>query len=53
VSGEIHKDLKYFGRYPAVCSAIDTSIFERENQLRLLKRTGPKHGATVRWTFAI
>jgi hypothetical protein len=53
VSGEIHKDLRYTNRYPAICSAIDASQFGRENQLELVKRVGPKHGTKVRWTFTL
>ena len=41
------------GRAPAVCSALKTNQFLRENELRLIEATGPKSGqsTTVTYTY--
>ena len=41
------------GRAPAVCSALKTHQFLRENDLRLIEATGPKSGqsTTVTYTY--
>ena len=41
------------GRTPAVCSALKTREFLRENALRLVSRTGPESGqsTTVTYTY--
>ena len=52
-SGEVHDALELTMRYSAVCGAIDAKKFTDQNNLRLLKRTGPDQGATTEWTFAV
>jgi hypothetical protein len=41
------------GRAPAVCSALKTHQFLRDNELRLIETTGPKSGqsTTVTYTY--
>src|SRR5450755_4809725 len=41
------------GRAPAVCSALKTHQFLRDNELRLIEATGPKSGqsTTVTYTY--
>jgi hypothetical protein len=41
------------GRAPAVCSALKTHQFLRDNELRLIQATGPKSGqsTTVTYTY--
>jgi hypothetical protein len=41
------------GRAPAVCSALKTHRFLRDNELRLIEATGPKSGqsTTVTYTY--
>lgn len=53
VSGDIHDAMKLISRYPAVCGAIDAKKFQGENNLVLIRKTGPDQGATTEWTFAV
>jgi hypothetical protein len=39
------------GRAPAVCSALKTHQFLRENELRLIEATGPKSGQSTTVTY--
>jgi hypothetical protein len=50
-AGDVHKALGLNGRYPAVCDALGSKIFEREFGLELVERTGPQHGANVVFVF--
>jgi len=53
-TGDIVRDMKLAGgRTPAVCSALKTGEFLRENSLRLISRTGPPSGqsTTVTYTY--
>jgi hypothetical protein len=52
-SAHVHKDLKLESRMPAVCSALDAEIFQREYRVLLSRRSGPPQGATVKWHFSI
>jgi len=53
ISGDVHADLEYQNRMPAVCSAIDAKKFQERYGLVLNSRTGPRQGATVKWLFGI
>jgi hypothetical protein len=53
-AGDVVRDMKLVaGRTPAVCSALKTKEFLRENALRLITRTGPESGqsTTVTYTY--
>lgn len=50
---EIHQGMKLASRYPLVCSAIDAKKFKLFARVELIKREGPKQGASARWTFKI
>ncbi len=53
-TGDVVRDMKLVGgRTPAVCSALKTKEFLRENALRLISRTGPESGqsTTVTYTY--
>ena len=53
-TGDVVRDMKLVaGRTPAVCSALKTKEFLRENTLRLVSRTGPASGqsTTVTYTY--
>lgn len=52
-ASDIHKDLKLEARYPLVCSALDARKFQDDCRVILSKRSGPKQGSTVVWTFLI
>jgi hypothetical protein len=52
-AGDVVRDLKLIDRIPAVCSALQTREFLRENNLRIVERTGPPSGksTTVTYTY--
>ncbi len=53
-AGDVVNELGIGGsRAPAVCSALKTHRFLRENELRLIEATGPKSGqsTTVTYTY--
>ncbi len=50
-ASDIHAGLGYKARFPAVCSAIDAKKFSEFARVDLVKRSGPKQGATAKWTF--
>ncbi len=52
-AGDVHDEMGLRARVPAVCDALDTEVFEREYQVRRLRRAGPRHGRTTRFTFAL
>jgi hypothetical protein len=52
-SGPIHKALGFKNLMPCVCDALGASKFQAQYQIRLVKRTGPKHGATATFTFSV
>ena len=52
-SGDVHSDMGFDSRMPAVCSALDAGKFEDTYRVRKSKRVGPHQSSTVEWTFAI
>jgi 5-methylcytosine-specific restriction enzyme B len=50
---DVHNDMNLTNRMPAVCGAIDMAFFEREYNVQLISRSGPKQGSTVSWKFKI
>jgi hypothetical protein len=52
-SGPIHKALGFKSLMPCVCDALGTSKFQAEYRIRLVGRTGPKHGAAATFTFSV
>jgi hypothetical protein len=52
-AGDVVRDLKLYGRVPAVCSALGRSVFLKQNGLRLVESTGPSSGqsTTVTYTY--
>jgi hypothetical protein len=52
-TGDVVRELKLNGYAPAVCSALKTDEFLRENNLRLVERSGPPSGqsTTVVYTY--
>jgi hypothetical protein len=50
-AGDVVHDLGVNGRVPAVCSALRTNQFLKENGLRLVEITGPKSGQSTTVTF--
>ena len=51
--GEVVRDLGLTGRVPAVCSALKTGKFLKENNLRVVETIAPKSGqsTTVVYTY--
>jgi hypothetical protein len=52
-AGDVVQELKLAGHTPAVCSALKTEEFLRENNLRLVGKSGPPSGqsTTVVYTY--
>ncbi len=52
-SGSIHKALAFQNLVECVCDALDAYKFETERGIKLVARTGPKHGAKATFTFSV
>ena len=52
-AGDVHAKLNLKDRMPAVCGALDAWIFQLLYGVTLIKRTGPKQGANVEFTFQV
>lgn len=52
-ASDIHHGLKLTSSYPQVCSSIDSSKFKSFARVELIKREGPRQGASAHWTFKI
>ena len=52
-AGDVERELGLTGRTPAVCSALKTGHFLRQNGLRLVETSGPRSGqsTTVTYTY--
>lgn len=52
-AGDVERELGISGRTPAVCSALRTRKFLRQNSLRLVSTSGPQSGqsTTVVYTY--
>jgi len=50
-AGDVVRALGINGRTPAVCSALRTHQFLKDNRLRLVETTGPKSGQSTTVTF--
>jgi hypothetical protein len=52
-AGDVVRDLKLYGRVPAVCSALGRGVFLKQNGLKLVESTGPSSGqsTTVTYTY--
>ena len=52
-TGDVVRELRLTGGAPAVCSALRSREFQRENDLRLVETSGPKSGlsTTVVYTY--
>lgn len=50
-SGEVHRDMRFQNRMPAVCAALDAKKFQEQFGLRLVDRSGPAQSSTVVFVF--
>ena len=50
---EVHDALGFKNRMPLVCSSLDANNFLDYAQVTLIRRSGPKQGATAEWMFGI
>jgi hypothetical protein len=51
VVGDVHRDMKLRERIPAVCSALKSQLFLRENSLTLEQQEGPPSGQSPKVIF--
>jgi 5-methylcytosine-specific restriction enzyme B len=52
-SGDVHKALNYRNRYPLVCSAIGSNLFEELCSVRRISVEGPLNGVSTLFTFEL
>jgi 5-methylcytosine-specific restriction protein B len=52
-AGDIHKELGYSGRMPAVCSVLGSNRLEREGRVKRTRREGPQNGANAIFVYSI
>ncbi len=50
-AGDVVRELRMTGRTPAVCSALKSREFLRENNLRLVEISGPASGMSTTMTY--
>jgi excisionase family DNA binding protein len=51
--GKIHDDMGLNNRVPAVCGALDARKFMDDYGVKILERSGPKHGRTVEFKIQV
>jgi hypothetical protein len=52
-SGDVHSALHYRNRYPLVCSAIGSNLFEELCGVRRISVEGPLNGVSTLFTFEL
>lgn len=52
-SGDVHRALNYRNRYPLVCSAIGSNLFEDLAQVTRVSIEGPLNGSNTVFTFQL
>jgi hypothetical protein len=52
-SGDVHKALNYRNKYPLVCSAIGSKLFEENYNVRRISVEEPLNGASTLFTFEL
>jgi 5-methylcytosine-specific restriction protein B len=52
-SGDVHNALSYKDRYPLVCSAIGSNLFEELCNVRRISVEGPLNGVNTLFTFEL
>jgi 5-methylcytosine-specific restriction protein B len=52
-SGDVHSALNYKNRYPLVCSAIGSNLFEELCNVKRISVEGPLNGVTTLFTFEL
>jgi hypothetical protein len=50
-AGEIHRDLKWTSRVPAVCAALNSRKLQRAAGLELIEKSGPPSGQSTTMVF--
>lgn len=52
-SGDVHSALNYHNRYPLVCSAIGSNLFEKLCNVKRISVEGPLNGVSTLFTFEL
>ena len=52
-SGDVHSALSYKNRYPLVCSAIGSNLFEELCSIKRISVEGPLNGVSTLFTFEL
>ena len=53
LTGVVHKALGYRNRYPLVCAALGSQIFENTYRVRRVAVEGPLNGASTLFRFRV
>ena len=53
LTGDVHKALGYRNRYPLVCAALGSQIFENTYRVRRVAVEGPLNGASTLFRFRV
>jgi len=52
-SGDVHSALKYRNRYPLVCSALGSNLFEEICSIKRIAVDGPLNGVSTLFIFKL
>jgi 5-methylcytosine-specific restriction enzyme B len=52
-AGDVHGEMGYRARYPLVCSAIGTKVFEERSRVERVAVEGPLNGANTMFRFKL
>ena len=52
-SGDVHSALNYRNRYPLVCSALGSNLFEQLCNVKRISVEGPLNGVSTLFTFEL
>jgi 5-methylcytosine-specific restriction protein B len=50
-AGDIHEELGYSGRVPAVCSVLGSNRLQHEARIRRLRHVGPHNGLNAEFSY--
>jgi hypothetical protein len=52
-AGDVHDELNYKNRYPAICAALGSNKFEEECQIKRIAIIGPINGVNTLFVYTL
>lgn len=52
-AGDVHTEMGFEDRHPAICGALDAHKFEEIYRVCRISRDGPKQSSSAKWKFKI